>query len=161
MIRTLMIAITCSLALAVSAQNEQAVLEPIRILFEAMKKGDSALLRTAFHPDAVLFTVVNDPSTGKASLRKETLKQFLSAIGKPHKDVYNELTWGEKVSIDGDFAQVWADYAFYLNSTFSHCGVDAFQLIRTPAGKWLVFGLEDTRRKTGCNVPEDVAKRVK
>lgn len=157
----MLVTIACALALTVSAQNEQAVLEPIRILFDAMKKGDSALLRTAFHPDAVLFTVVNDPVTGKPSLRKETLKQFLNAIGKPHKDVYNELTWGEKVSIDGDFAQVWADYAFYHNSTFSHCGVDAFQLIRNAEGKWLIFGLEDTRRKSGCNVPEDVAKRVR
>jgi ketosteroid isomerase-like protein len=161
MIRTLLIATTCSLAITASAQNEPAVLEPIRVVFDAMKKGDSAALRTAFHPDAVLFTVVNDPKTGQPSLRKETLKEFLTAIGTPHKDVYNELTWGEKVFIDGDFAQVWTDYAFYLNRTFSHCGVDAFQLIRNAAGKWLIFGLEDTRRKTGCTVPEEVSKRLK
>ena len=159
--RLIAISVVSAFSFTVFAQVEQDVLKPIHLLFEAMKKGDSAALGKVFHPNAVLFTVVTDAKTGKSSLRKESVLDFQKAIGKPHTDVYNELTWGEKVSIDGDFAQVWADYAFYLNSTFSHCGVDAFQLIKTPDGRWLIFGLEDTRRKTGCNVPDEVAKRMK
>jgi ketosteroid isomerase-like protein len=126
-----------------------------------MKKGDTAAIRRVFHPDAVLFTVVKDQSSGKASLRKESLADFLGAVGKPRTDVYNELVWNEKVFIDGDFAQVWTDYAFYLNSTFNHCGVDAFQLIRNAQGEWLIYGLSDTRRKVGCIVPEHIKERVK
>lgn len=154
------ISLVSAISFAASAQVEQDVLKPVHLLFEAMKKGDSAALGKLFHPDAVLFTVLTDSKTGASSLRRETVLDFQKAIGKPHKDVYNELTWGEKISIDGDFAQVWADYAFYINTTFNHCGVDAFQLIKAPDGRWLIFGLEDTRRKTGCSVPEDVAKRV-
>jgi len=143
------------------AQEDKAVLKPINMLFEAMKTGDTTAIRKVFHPEAVLFTVVKDQSTGQPGLRKETLKAFLTAVGKPHKDVYKELTWGEKVLIDGDFAQVWADYAFYINTTFHHCGVDAFQMIRGKDGNWLIYGLSDTRRKEGCLVPEQVQKLVK
>lgn len=142
-------------------QDEKAVLKPINILFESMKTGDTTAIRKVFHPEAVLFTVVKDATSGQPALRKETLKNFLAAVGKPHKDVYNELTWGEKVFIDGDFAQVWADYAFYINTTFHHCGVDAFQMVRGTDGNWLIYGLSDTRRKDGCQVPEQVQKQIK
>lgn len=143
------------------AQEEKAVLKPVNTLFDAMKTGDTATIHRVFHPEAVLFTVVKDQASGIPGLRKETLKDFLQAVGKPRKDVYNELTWGEKVFIDGDFAQVWTDYAFYINTTFHHCGVDAFQMIRNKEGNWLIYGLSDTRRKEGCVVPDHIQKLMK
>ena len=148
------------LASSAAAQDTQAVMKPIHALFDAMKSGDSAAIRKVFHPETVLFTVIKDAKTGEPGLRKETLAQFLKSVGTPHKDVYTELIWGEKVSIDGDFAQVWTDYAFYLNTTFNHCGVDAFQLVRNAKGDWLIYGLSDTRRKTDCAVPKEVAAKV-
>jgi len=156
-----LIALLVTLPLLSWAQEEKKIMEPIHILFEAMKTGDSAAVRRAFHPEAVLFTVIKDQKTSQPALRKETLAAFVKSVGTPHKDVYNELIWGEKISIDGDFAQVWVDYAFYLNTTFNHCGVDAFQLIRNAEGKWLIYGLSDTRRKVGCVVPAEVQGRLK
>lgn len=150
-----------TLAITAYSQEEKAVMKPIHILFEAMKSGDTTAIRKVFYPDAVLFTVVKDQVTGSPGLRKETLKEFLQAVGKPHKDVYYELIWGEKVFIDGDFAQVWTDYAFYINTTFHHCGVDAFQMIRNKEGNWLIYGLSDTRRKENCTVPEHIQKLMK
>jgi len=142
-------------------QDEQLVMKPIHTLFNAMTTGDTAAIRGAFHPEAILFTVTKDAKSGEPALRKETLIQFLTSVGKPHKEVYHELIWNEKVLIDGDFAQVWTDYGFYLNTTFNHCGVDAFQLIRNAKGAWLIYGLSDTRRKTGCDVPKEVEARIK
>lgn len=136
-------------------------MKPVKTLFDAMATGDTASIRSVFHPEAILFTVIKDAKSGEPSLRKETLGQFLAAVGKPHKDVYHELTWGEKIFIDGDFAQVWTDYGFYLNTTFNHCGVDAFQMIRNAKGEWLIYGLSDTRRKTDCQVPKEVEARIK
>lgn len=146
---------------AAYGQEQQLVMKPIQTLLDAVATGDIASIRSVFHPDAVLFTVVKDTKSGEPTLRKETLIEFLAAVGKPHKDVYHELIWGEKVFIDGDFAEVWADYGFYLNTTFNHCGVDAFQLIRNGKGEWLIFGLSDTRRKEGCKVPREVEARIK
>lgn len=143
------------------AQEEKAVMKPVDALFVAMRKGDSAAIRKLFDPGAVLYTVSRNQQSGEPGLRKETLMDFLKAVGKPRTDDFLELTWNEKVQIDGDFAQVWADYAFYLNKTFHHCGVDAFQLVRNAKGEWVIFVLSDTRRKTDCVVPDHIQKLVK
>lgn len=55
-------------------------------------------------------------------------------------------------------ATVWAPYAFYLDGRLSHCGVNAFQLIRRPQG-WRIVSLIDTRRTEGCEIPPDVQPR--
>ena len=108
----------------------------------------------------MLHTVLNDPTTNQPLLRNETLASFLKSVGTPHKEVYNELIWGEKIEVDGDFAQVWVDYAFYLGKNFNHCGVDAFHLIRDGKGEWKIYSLSDTRRKVGCEVPKEISVKT-
>ena len=53
------------------------------------------------------------------------------------------------VQVDGTLASVWAEYTFYAGERLSHCGVDAFHLVRTPAG-WKIVSLVDTRRSDSC-----------
>lgn len=139
------------------AQEDQKVMAPINLLFEGMKKGDSALVHQAFHPSARLFSVYIDSKTNQPALRGDAFGGFLKAIGTPHKDVWNELIWSPKIEIDGNFAQVWAPYAFYTAKTFSHCGVDAFHLFRDTTGQWKIFHLADTRQKEGCVIPAEVS----
>jgi len=97
----------------------------------------------------VLYTLTTGKATGQPALRKKTVNDLVN-IGKPHPGVYNEVTLNEKVSVDGDFAQVWADYNFCIDDKFHHCGVDAFQLMRNENKEWVIFVLSDTRRITGC-----------
>jgi len=51
--------------------------------------------------------------------------------------------------IDGDVAQVWAYYTFHRNQQFSHCGVDAFMLLKVGT-EWKITQLADSRRTEGC-----------
>ena len=143
------------------AQESKAVLEPIARLFEGMKRGDSAMVGSAFMNVATFKTVFVDSKTNQPVLRDEKLGDFLIAVASPHKEVWGEATWSPKVEIDGNFAQVWMNYAFYLDRTFNHCGVDAFHLFKDGTGKWRIFHLADTRQKTGCNVPKEVSDRFK
>lgn len=139
------------------SKTDEAIQTPIKNLFLAMEKGDSALLRSAFHSDVTLITVLE--KEGKFTLRKETdVQGFATAIGTPHADAYHEPIWEIKTEQDGNFAQVWAKYAFYLGNKFSHCGVDTFQLIKTESG-WKIFYLADTRQKIGCNIPKEISKK--
>lgn len=151
----------CFLLLVASQLNAQTndnkpILQPIDNLFVSMEKGDSALAHSVFFEDALLVTVLE--KDGVISLRKETVEPFLKAIGSPKQIQWHEPIWDVKIDQDGNFAQVWASYAFYLGDKFSHCGVDTFQLIKTEAG-WKIFYLADTRKKTGCNVPEKISKQ--
>jgi hypothetical protein len=142
-------------------QENEKVMMPVKQLFEGMKKGDSAMVHAACYKMQTLSTATLDPKTNQPVLRTISFSDFLKAIGTPHKDVYNELIWAPKIEIDGNFAQVWVNYAFYAGSTFSHCGVDAFHLFRNAAGEWKIFGLSDTRQKEDCKVPKEVSERVK
>jgi hypothetical protein len=83
-------------------------------------------------------------------VRIDSLESFLRAVGTPHADVWDEKTRNEVVHVDGPLAVVWTDYAFFAGQKFSHCGVDAFQLARTPAG-WRIVALADTRKTEGCD----------
>jgi hypothetical protein len=148
------------ISISAMAQENKAVMQPINTLFEGMKKGDSAVVHSAFHTTQTLSTVLMD-AANQPVLKSGTLKDFLKAIGTPHKDVYNELIWAPKIEIDGNFAQVWVNYAFYAGKTFSHCGVDAFHLFRNASGQWKIFSLADTRQKTGCNVPVEISDKLK
>ncbi len=127
--------------------DRRAVLTPVHQLFDAMRKGDSAGVRAAFHPRAFLATAVM--RQGVPSLEVDTLEAFVQAVGTPHDEVWDERVISEKVEIDGPLASVWTEYAFYAGGKFSHCGVVAFQVARTPEG-WRIIVLTDTRRREGC-----------
>lgn len=149
------------LSFSQSDNEKESVMKPIKQLFEAMQKGDSAMLRKAFAKQITMATIATD-KTGKPFIRHESsLDGFAKAIGTPHTDAYNEMIWGEKIEIDGNFAQAWMNYAFYVGKKFSHCGVDAFHLTKGDDGAWKIFHLADTRQREGCNIPQKISDQFK
>jgi hypothetical protein len=164
MMKLRILTVTCLvLALAGIARSqssdEAAIKAVITQLFTGMEKGDSAMVHAAFTPEVTMATVYRDKADAPALRRESTLDDFLKAVGTPHPHVWYEEVWNLKVQLDGDFAQAWCDYAFYSGDTFSHCGVDAFQLFRDRYGAWKIFHLADTRRKTGCNIPKETERK--
>jgi hypothetical protein len=138
---------------------ENAVMKPIKNLFEGMQKGDSSMVRGAFSKTVTMATIGTDKN-GNPFIKHETsINDFLKAVGTPHAEVYNEMIWDEKILIDGNFAQVWTNYAFYLGKKFSHCGVDAFHLVKGNDGDWRIFHLADTRQKENCKIPSKISKQ--
>lgn len=127
--------------------NEQEVLKPIRQLFDGMRKADTAMVRAAFHPEVSFMST--GVRNGVTVVRKESLDNFVKLIGTPRPDMLDERVWNEKVLIDGPLASAWMDYALFIGSRFSHCGVDAFQLANTADG-WKIIAIADTRRTEGC-----------
>jgi len=141
--------------LVFSQENEkEEILKVVNQVFEAMRTSDSTLLKDAFTESPTTYTVFKNKE-GVTQLRSGDFQSFISAVGKPKEDVWNEPIWNEKIEIDGPLASVWVDYAFYVNNDFSHCGVDAFHLVKME-GKWKIFHLVDTRRRADCDVPEEV-----
>ncbi|RYY35571.1 MAG: hypothetical protein EOP46_09600, partial [Sphingobacteriaceae bacterium] len=111
------------------AQSEtDAVKKAITTMFDAMRKGDSTLLNSAFHKDMVLQGIAKKKD-GTTYLYSEKADEFVKAVGTPHKEVWDErITWGD-IKIDGELASVWTPYKFYLGDKFSHCGINFFQLM--------------------------------
>lgn len=141
--------------------EEQAVTEVINRLFTAMQKNDTVMFKSVFGKDVTMATVEINKEGRPVLKRLPGINGFVKAIAKPNpKGALNEEIWNVKIQIDGAFAQAWCDYAFYVGSTFSHCGVDAFQLLKTDEG-WKIFHLADTRRKTDCTIPQAIQNKYR
>jgi hypothetical protein len=157
---TLICLLSASVSFSQTAQDNKEILIPINDLFKGMNTGDSALVHASFVSDPKMITVFKNKD-GVPEMRSGSLQKFLDAVGTPHEQKWSEPIWDVKIQMDGNMAQVWAKYGFYLGKEFSHCGVDAFQLFKGADGKWRIFHLADTRQKEGCNVPPAIANSIK
>jgi len=127
--------------------DREAILTTVQKVFDAMRTRDTALLSQVFDSTARLVGVSNRGAPG-VSLTAPS--QFGAAIARaPAGDVWNERIYDPEVRIDGNVAQVWAYYTFHRNTTFSHCGVDAFMLLKVGT-TWKITQLADSRRTEGC-----------
>jgi hypothetical protein len=132
-----------------TSSEEAAIKKTIDQFFEGMRKGDSTLVRSCLHKSARFQTCFTDKS-GNPMITEDNVHDFITAVGTPHEDVWNEKITSMDIRVDAQLAQVWTDYSFYLNDQFSHCGVNAFQLFKEQSG-WKIIQITDTRRKDKCN----------
>jgi len=131
------------------AQDEEAAIKTvINSMFDGMRKTDSALIRSAFAPKAILQTIAKNKE-GKTLVRSEPVDSFIMAVTRPHKEVYDERITFDLVKVDADLGIAWTPYQFFIDNKFSHCGVNSFQLVKIE-GHWKIQYLIDTRRKQDC-----------
>lgn len=131
------------------AQDDRAeVLATVQRLFDGMQRRDTALMRSAFLPGAKLFGMRTRPS-GQAVIQQITEQQFAEAVARATGAEWRERTFDPEVRIEGTLATVWAPYDFHLGTEFSHCGVDAVQLLKTADG-WRIVSVADTFQRSGC-----------
>ena len=131
--------------------DRDAILATVQKVFDAMRTRDTALLAQAFDTTAKLAGVSN---RGTPAVNLTSPAQFGAAILRaPAGDVWNERIYEPEVKVDGPVAQVWAYYTFHRNATFSHCGVDAFMMLKV-GGAWKITQLADSRRTEGCTHTE-------
>ena len=148
---TVLFAIALVWTAPISAQPTQSaeseVLAVVNAVFDGMRKVDSAMVRPLFHAKARMFTVdLRRPD----SLVEGSVERFIQSIGRPRTEVFDEQLSNVRVMIDGSIASVWTDYKFFRGTTFSHCGVDHFLLVKQ-RGSWKILELSDTRRTENCS----------
>lgn len=134
----------------VKAQESESlsVQKVINQLFEGMHKADSAMVANSFHKGAMLQTIAQ--RNDKTQVQSTAMESFLKAIQQAKPGQLEERIQFNSIQIDGDLAAVWTDYSFYMNGSFSHCGVNAFQLVKINH-IWKIQSIIDTRRKENCN----------
>ncbi len=148
--------------------DKEAIKATIDKVFEGMKKGDSSIVRFAFHPKAITQAIGFSEKTNSNYFKHDNrLEAFMKAIGTPHSEVWNEIPGQYEIRIDKQMAQVWMPYEFYFGEKFSHCGINNFTLYKedlpsksslnnnTPKKElnsvtWKIIYLVDTMRKDNC-----------
>ena len=83
-------------------------------------------------------------------LMRMTTNEGLLADDSGSDDKFVERWTGDPtVMIRGPIAIVWGEYEFWINGNFSHCGVDAADLVKTD-GDWKIANWMWTVEKSGC-----------
>jgi Putative lumazine-binding len=126
----------------------KAVLATVHRLFDAMRTKDTAAFRDIFDPSAKLVGMRTRPN-GEQVVQVLPWDRFAAFMVSDQRTPWIERAWSPEVRIRGTLATVWAEYDFHFGQTPSHCGVDAVQLLKTPAG-WKIMSIADTYEPTGC-----------
>ena len=118
--------------------------------FEGFHSGDTTVMRSVMAPNMISQTVFKDKQ-GNHRIVEGNPDEFLKAIAdRPADQKWTEKLLSYAVQIDGNLANVWTPYEFYLNDGFSHCGANQFTLAQTNEG-WKIVHLIDSRRRSTCN----------
>lgn len=111
--------------------ERDAVLGAVQELFDAMAARDTARAASVLMPQAIFFAV--RPGAEPTATAAPAFLERLAGAEVP----WLERLWSPTVSVHQDVAMVWAPYDFMRGDEFSHCGVDAFTLVRSD-GRWRI-----------------------
>ena len=125
-----------------SDADRAAILGVVQSLFDALGERDTDLLRDVLHAD-ILMRSVERSATGERSASTSTLEGMVARLEADGPRM-TERMFDPEVRISGDLAMVWTPYDFYVGDGLSHCGADAFILMRE-GGDWRITSLSWTR----------------
>jgi hypothetical protein len=141
--------LTVSLDCAPPTQSEDdkaAVLATVQKFFDTMAARDVEGARFVLMADGR--TVSVREQNGETVARTSTVEAYLESLAKG-KSASRERMWNPEVRVHGAMASVWTPYDFWVDGKFSHCGVDAFTLIKTADG-WRISSGTWTIQREGC-----------
>ncbi|MDE0357267.1 MAG: nuclear transport factor 2 family protein [Gammaproteobacteria bacterium] len=125
-----------------SDADRAAILTTVQSLFDALGERDTELLTAILHPD-ILMRSVERSAGGERSASTSTLEGMVARLEADGPRM-TERMWDPEVRISGDLATVWTPYDFYVGEDLSHCGADAFILMRD-GDDWQITSLSWTR----------------
>jgi hypothetical protein len=137
-IAILMAVLTCGVSIAAQPANAErdAVMKAVQAFFDTMTARDVEGARAILQPQGRFHAMrIRD---GKPDVRAFSNEEYFADL-QASKQRMRERTWNAEVTVHGLIATFRAPYDFWIDGKFSHCGVDAFDLIKTEEG-WKVAG---------------------
>jgi hypothetical protein len=128
-----------------SASEKKEVLQVVQQFFDALENQDSLAWNNVFLKDARNYYLFERNDTVRTGMQ-DPFRFGLS----PNEIVKERMRdRGAIVQIHQKIATVWAPYDLWVNNTYSHCGIDAFTLLKTSAG-WKIASIAFTMETEGC-----------
>jgi hypothetical protein len=132
---------------ALSAQGARdSVVATVNEFFRAMTARDTAAARRVMTADGIFYAV--RARGDSAVINRSANESFVQTLATS-RDTYLERMWEPTVLVHGPIAMVWTPYDFHRSGNFSHCGIDAFSLVRAASG-WKIATIVYTVEPTGC-----------
>lgn len=125
--------------------DDDKIQEVINTFFEGMHAGDTLKIKETAGVNVIMQTI------GKSGLKSAKFSDFLKNIATIDRETtkIEEKILSFDIKVDDGMANAWTPYEFYVNSKFSHCGVNSFQLFKD-GENWKIIYIIDTRRKENC-----------
>lgn len=143
--------LVAALSFNINAQSseEAEVKSTIVNFFDAFHKQDSTAMRSMVTSDITLQSIFTNRE-GKTILNKSEFDAFVTSIASiPKERAFQEKLIDFSIQVDGEMANAWTPYEFWIDKKFSHCGVNSFQLMKVD-NEWKIIYLVDTRRRDNC-----------
>jgi hypothetical protein len=115
------------------SQEREAVLATVERFFTAMRTRDADTWEEILVPEGHTWRWRRDDQ-GDWVVSGSTNAAGTASL-RTGDDRYDERMFAPTVLIRGPVAVVWTPYTFHLNGRFSHCGIDAFNLMKMD-GRW-------------------------
>jgi hypothetical protein len=130
-------------ATAQPVPDRDAVVAVVQRFFDAMATRDATKMAAVLMSEGRFFSVRED-----GTVRSTTIKEYIERLPSGKERVLERM-WNPEVKAHRGIAILWTPYDFYRDGKFSHCGIDAFDLVKTPEG-WKITGAIFTIEKTDC-----------
>jgi hypothetical protein len=115
--------------------DTKAALAVADSVLAALSHGDQATLKRLTLDSAIV---------GGAGVRNGTerwsVTSFAPYISRTGPSEFTERGFGATAHVQDHVAQVWVPYDLYVGKAWSHCGVDAFTLLKSE-GRWRVASI--------------------
>lgn len=121
---------------AAADSERAAVLAVVDSALAAISAEDFEGFTDLMLEETLSFPVWVEPD-GRLGYRARTRAE--ERAREPAED-FVERGFDPEVRVQGPLAMVWLPYDFYVDGEWSHCGVDAFILVRRPEG-WRIASL--------------------
>ena len=138
----------CLLSVLVPAQERTAE-ETVHAFFDAFNQKDTVQLRQLIHADMSMMSSYIDQK-GDRTNDVRSGHYLIGFMGKAIKKKYafKEVVSNIRVQKDRLVATVFMDYTMFVGDQLdkvSHCGVNAFTLIKNENDSWVVSFIADSR----------------
>ena len=127
-------------------EDPREVLAAVQRLFDAMAAHDQTALMAAVIPEGRITS--HRVREGQVSLRTSGWAEWAQQVAGATQRL-EERMYDPQVRIRGSLATVWTSYTFHLGGTFSHCGIDLFDLAKVD-GRWRILNISYTAETEGC-----------
>ena len=124
-----------------AAAEEAAILDVIDRFMHAVSNSDDAAM-AAIRIEGAMHTVARANGT-------VTRRAFQPRANPTGAGTNQERYWDPIVHVRGSLAVVWTPYEFSVSGKTSHCGIDAFELVKEE-GTWRIGNVMWTIEPDAC-----------
>lgn len=133
-----------------SQSDSSQIASTVIDFFEALREGNAEEMEALLHDSLVLCSTYRNGENEPKTIF-ESRSEFLNTVRSRGPELWDERIYNLEIRHSQDLGSAWMEYNFYLGKTFSHCGVNSFQLVREN-GKWTIICILDTRDRSKCNL---------